>query len=381
MSLVDDGFFHTFQQDPDDDAPRLIYADVLDERGDDLSAGRAELIRVQVELASLSPFCVRAAELSARQAELLEWGERAWVGEWADVLDRWTFRRGLVEAIEVDASVFLDHAAEWFAEWPTLSVAKLTRAAGHLEELADSPWLAHLRGLDLSDCGITGEDLAPLTFSRNICLLQALDLSGNPIGPCGAELLSTATTADDLREVHLGRCGLGGAGLERLLGGRPLPWRRLALTANNLDRAALLRLAESATMGELRTLDVGHNPHGNYFACKLAESPHAAGLEDLGLARSELGDAGLTALAETDRLPALRSLDMQRNVAGHRFEPDGTEHGGLAALIRSPLLGRLRRLLLGYGDRRNDWAAGPVRPPAAANLLERLVGDIPRRRT
>jgi uncharacterized protein (TIGR02996 family) len=360
MSLLDDGFFHPIQQAPDDDAPRLVYADFLEERGDDLSAGRAELIRVQVELARCPPTSARAVELAARERELLDWGEQAWVGEWAAVLDGWTFRRGLVEAIRVDASVFLEYAADWFAEWPTLAVAKLTRAAGHLEELADCPWLAHLRGLDLSDCDIDGEGLAPLTFSRNIGLLQALDLSDNPIGPCGAELLSSSPTADDLREVHLGRCRLGGAGLERLLGGRPLPWTRLDLTDNGLDRPAVLRLADSATLANLRTLVVGGHPHGNYFACKLAESSQAAGLEDLGLAWTELGDAGLTALAEADRLPALRSLDIQRNHATYRVDRDGTEVGGLAALIRSPLLSRLRRLLVGHGNRTSHWVTATL---------------------
>jgi uncharacterized protein (TIGR02996 family) len=371
MSLLDDGFFHPIQQDPDDDAPRLVYADCLEDRGDDLSAGRAELIRVQVELARLPPNCRPAVELAARQEKLLDWGRRAWVGPWSDVLDGWTFRRGLVEAIRVDASVFLDHAADWFAEWPTLAVAKLTRAAGHLEELADCPWLAHLRGLDLSDCDINGERLAPLTHSRNIELLQALDLSGNPLGPCGAVLLSSSPTADDLREVILRGCNLGGSGLEALLGGRPLAWTRLDLTGNDLDRPALLRLAESTTVANLRTLVIGGHPHGNYLACKMAESPRAAGLEDLGLAGTELGDAGLTTLTETDRLPALRSLDIQRHAAGYRLERDGTELGGLAALIRSPLLGRLRRLFVGHGNRCNRWATPMLgfAKPADRNAL------------
>ena len=116
-------------------------------------------------------------------------------GDWAEALHGWKFRRGMLEAIQADASVFLDNAAEWFAEWPTLSVAKLTRAGGHLPELASSPWLAHLRGLDLSDNGIDSGGLAYLTASRFICLLQALDLSGNPIGPRGASVYIRAQQA------------------------------------------------------------------------------------------------------------------------------------------------------------------------------------------
>jgi uncharacterized protein (TIGR02996 family) len=36
---------------PEDDAPRLVYADWLEDRGDPDSLARAEFIRVQIELA------------------------------------------------------------------------------------------------------------------------------------------------------------------------------------------------------------------------------------------------------------------------------------------------------------------------------------------
>src|SRR5262249_28270722 len=98
---------------------------------------------VQVELAALVPRTPkemrRAEELTARQDELLGRHERDWLGGWAGVLRGWAFRRGLVEAVHADASLFLDHAEDWFAQWPTLSVARLTRARGHVPALAASP--------------------------------------------------------------------------------------------------------------------------------------------------------------------------------------------------------------------------------------------------
>jgi uncharacterized protein (TIGR02996 family) len=373
MSFQDDGFSHALQEEPHDDALRLIYADFLEERGDDASAARAELIRVQVELAApvllIRGTAERAAELTRRQAELLAAWERAWLGEWADVLDGWTFRRGFVEAVRADASVFLDHAADWVAEWPTLSVAKLTRAAGHLPELAASPWLAHLRGLDLSENGIESGALAHLTASRFICLLRALDLSGNPIGPRGAGLLANAWSAEELGELHLARCRLGGSGAGELLRGRSRQWRRLDLSDNGLHRRDLVQLADSPGMQNLVALDLASNPLDDHGASVLADSPNAAGLAELGLCNTGTGDAEVAALANARHLKNLRGLDLR----GHhcwprydRFDRRGEDLGGIGELARSPLLGQLRRLLLAAAGPSNGWTAdvlAVVRPP------------------
>jgi uncharacterized protein (TIGR02996 family) len=67
---------------PDDDAPRLIYADWLDEHGDPL---QAEFIRVQIELAR-NPPRGRKYALGLREEEL--WRQRrTWRHQFGDWLD------------------------------------------------------------------------------------------------------------------------------------------------------------------------------------------------------------------------------------------------------------------------------------------------------
>jgi uncharacterized protein (TIGR02996 family) len=372
MPFRDEGFFHALQQEPEDDALRLVYADFLDDRGDEASAAHAELIRVQVELASLSPLIQGAAEhvtnQTERQNELLARWQRVWLGRWAEALQGWTFRRGLVEAVQADASVFLDNADSLFAEWPTLTAAKLTRAGDLLPELASSPWLAHLRGLDLSNNGIDSVALEHLTASRYICLLEALDLSDNPIGPRGAGLLATIRSADDLSELHLARCGLWHEGMMAFLGNqtnKPARWRRLDLSGNGLSRNALVRLADSAIMRNLESLDLSGNPLGDNGASVLADSPNTAGLIDLGLCHTGTGDVETAALAGSQNVPNLRSLDLRCHRCMWQQNREGQDVGGIAELARSPLLGQLRRLLLGRTRSSNGWTAhgfGPVRP-------------------
>jgi uncharacterized protein (TIGR02996 family) len=383
MTFRDEGFFQALQQDPDDNTLRLVYADNLEERSDDASVARAELIRVQVELSALAPQSEQVPELTARQNDLLSRWQRVWLGDWADVLSGWTFRRGFVEAVEADTSVFLDQAANWFAVWPTLTVAKLNRLEDHLPELAASPWLAHLRGLDLSDNGIDADALVFLTESRFICLLQALDLTGNPIGPRGAGLLASARWADELTELHLGSCELWHEGLEALLGtrtGRRSAWRRLDLSNNGLYRLALVRLVDSPLMRNLVSLDLAGNPLRDRGASVLADSPNSAGLVDLGLAGTGTGDAELTALASSPHLPKLQSLDLRRHLCWPQREGTGVDRSGIGELSRSLMLGQLRRLLLGHGLlTSNGWTAAVLsiaRPPRHCEIVSnRWVSD------
>jgi uncharacterized protein (TIGR02996 family) len=75
---------------PDDDAPRLVYADWLDEHGD---GARAEFIRVQCELARRE-----SADLRARESALLDRHHDSFAGRLARPWIRYRFRRGFVVA-------------------------------------------------------------------------------------------------------------------------------------------------------------------------------------------------------------------------------------------------------------------------------------------
>src|SRR5215207_1617840 len=70
---------------PDDDTPRLVLADWLEEHGDRHTAARAEFIRVQIELARLPDEDPRREALTRRQDELLKEHEQAWLGPLAGV--------------------------------------------------------------------------------------------------------------------------------------------------------------------------------------------------------------------------------------------------------------------------------------------------------
>src|SRR3954471_13618531 len=100
----DPAFIRTIAASPDDDAPRLVYADVLDETGDPAKQARAEFIRVQIEKARLVPETPRWNELWDRDTALLDCA-RQWRAELPaiDGVQYAGFVRGFIDRVEIRA--------------------------------------------------------------------------------------------------------------------------------------------------------------------------------------------------------------------------------------------------------------------------------------
>ena len=175
-----EAFVSAIVAEPDDDTPRLVAADWLDEHGD---ADRAAFIRTQVELArleALDPRSVDVDRLRAKERAFLGplsicrglWGaadcpqlvrmkppERgaALVGMGFTGEDRVVFRRGFVEAVVVSATEWWHHGVAVRARNPVLRVVlqDCTRATrDQWYQMMGSGALIGLRSLILE--GATG---------------------------------------------------------------------------------------------------------------------------------------------------------------------------------------------------------------------------------
>ncbi len=102
-----EAFLHAIREAPDDDAPRLVYADWLEDNGD---SARAEFLRAQCSLAALDEDDPQRRELQRREYELLadHRGERA--GPLVGRVHCWQFRRGFVAQVEMEVKPFLKEA-------------------------------------------------------------------------------------------------------------------------------------------------------------------------------------------------------------------------------------------------------------------------------
>ena len=186
---------------PADDAPRLVYADWLDEHGE---PAQAAFIRAQIELARTDPNTDefdRAAErlFGLWDAFLTELGLVA-----AGVLLLPSdFRRGFVDTpIHLQVSAFRDQSARW---WPRLPVRGLSVELAHwsVAEFVRVPYLARLRELVLDGEDPHGMVIPRLARCHLLRDLRVLDLSQFGLGVEAAEALAASAVFAGLEELRL----------------------------------------------------------------------------------------------------------------------------------------------------------------------------------
>jgi uncharacterized protein (TIGR02996 family) len=234
-------FLSTICEHPDEDAPRLVYADWLEEQGDP----RGEHIRLQCQRLQIQDRS-RKAELAKREQEIEATLEGAWRRQLPE-LDHVTWRefdRGFVRSIEVrGAETFLKHADVIFAAAPIRRVhfrelrtegAVLLAGSKHLARihdlelhgnqigdegtaaLADSPHAVNLKRLFLSSNQITSNGAQALAKSRNLPELVLLMLTTNQIDDRGASALADSQRLKKLQEVFIQANNLSEMGINAL---------------------------------------------------------------------------------------------------------------------------------------------------------------------
>src|SRR5262245_11210901 len=178
-TATDTAFLRSILASPDDDAPRLVYADWLDENGD---PNRAEFIRLQIRLARSPAGDPDFAELKARADDL----GRTHHVEWLNQLPYWPgvhweiFDRGFISAARFETpEAFFESAPDVFRAAPIKEV----RLHGYYYP-----------------------DAARLAESRHLFGVKILDLNdGNRIGSKGVELLMESPQLARLQELRLAR--------------------------------------------------------------------------------------------------------------------------------------------------------------------------------
>lgn len=378
---IEDAFLHDILAHPDDDAPRLIYADWLDEH----NKPRGEFIRVQCALAQLSDEDPRRWSLQLREQELLREHEATWVPKSIASFSEWVFRRGFIEEITLRGQHFLNVADRIFEEAPIryIRLSEHTRTTvrrGAIREriiprlVMHSPNIRRLRGLSLAFF-LTVEDLVDLSDSPYLDsltdlglhglhpsvenymnawerlllrpILRSLDLSGSDLHLHSSVIPTLAQTShvSNLRRLNLANTMLTIEELRALASSSSLTnLRELNLSGNRLTHEASRVLAEGYLLPRLERLNLDSNLLGDAGALVVREWPVLPCLDRLSLGHNQIFASGVQALAKAPALRELISLDVFGNI--------GCDDGAAALALSSWT--RLQALNLwfnGVGDR------------------------------
>jgi uncharacterized protein (TIGR02996 family) len=204
-------FLADIKEQPADDAPRLIFADWLEEQGDPELAARGELLRLQCR----TP---RTEASRARQAELLGQFSPRWLGPLVAVVRSWGWHRGLLR-IAADADVLLADPApalapEAFAWVESLELDGLQ--VPQVRRLAALPWLSQVATLVLECNRIGDAGVEALTASPHLGNLRGLFLRSNDVGDIGAAALACAPSLTNLAVLSLVNNRITDAGAQAL---------------------------------------------------------------------------------------------------------------------------------------------------------------------
>jgi uncharacterized protein (TIGR02996 family) len=343
-----DAFLRAVVARPDDDLPRLVYSDWLDEHGE---SARAEFIRLQCGSARLPEGHPQAVDLDARAEALLAEHERDWLGDWYDGLVRWTFRRGFLDGVEIEPGPFLDRGAA----------------------LLDGHPVRRVKFIGPDGDGAPADAVPELAAAPHLARVRALDFSGNSPGPAWARAIAAAAHLTNLEELNFFDDSPEGEGF--------------------LGFGGLRALAAAPHLTNLRTLNLGTaygRPLGDNAVGLVAAAAFADRLTSLVLRNGGITDAGVSHLAGDVAFANLEQLDLVRcdrvtpGAVRQLFaSPHLTRLTDLAVSVRidlrelahSPRLGRLCRLCLspyfgGGAFRPEDWATLAASPHLRLSRLQ-----------
>jgi uncharacterized protein (TIGR02996 family) len=418
------GFLEDILAHPDDDAPRLIFADWLEEEQGD--SDRAEFIRVQIERARLPEWDARQVRLRLRERELIEQKGQKWKEELPRIKGiSWEeFRRGFVATATFASFAVLRTKASacWAAapleavsvRWPRrdepidsitpiagLRELSLTNVLGDyrdVDQLAGAPLLSTLHTVNIPASSLYTEGFRRLVASPHLGNLTALRAPSNAIGNGGISALFNAVSLTSLEELDLSEedsynrydedpiieatgmelltrwpgmtrlralalsgNSVGREGLRALLRSpRATGLKALALRDNELNGSAMQEFGAAHPDLQLDVLDLGANLLRDLGAAELASAPCLRELKVLELDRCEIQLSGARRLTKAPFLDGLRVL----NVNNNSFGPEGLH----ALLEKKPR--ELHTLQMSNNDLGYEGVAHLAKSVASDTLLE-----------
>ena len=333
-SSMEDAFLQTILDNPDDDMPRLVFADWLEEHGNP----RGAFIRLQCQRAKLTQHDPHWKAMLSEESALLKQFEAEWSKPILRYVEAVQYRRGFVEHVRVSATKLLKSAERLFRATPVCSI-RLERV-DRLGEIADCAWLMRVTELDLNRelfgsrslqtlirsehcrslrvlrldrCALQVASIQMLASAPNLHALQTLTLTGNALTEETAASLVNSPHLTSLRELNLSDNQLESAGAIALSASPTFQLARLSLANNRIGNEGLGAIARCPQLAHLQYLDLEKNAIANLGLEALIQSPHIGQLEYLNLAQNHISTRGVQLLTDSPLLAGLSYLNLRNN--------------------------------------------------------------------
>jgi uncharacterized protein (TIGR02996 family) len=316
---------------PDDDAPRLAYADWLSDHGGPPWRARAEFIRLQIDAHRRAVLAGKVADPLVADRLLFSFYQEWWreLPPWLRTGDAGPtpaptqgYSRGFVNQ-------FL-RSGEWWAKGrelpPRVPIEQLEvwyrKGKGDPFAVGDVPQLATVRRLTVCfDAPAIGPVVTALARSPHLGRVRSLTLWGPTDAGTGPSLAAAAGLSEithlTLKATADGPAAAGPlAAIPAALGVRVLELQGVGTTAELCD------LVRSPGLGSLTGLTLAGREVTDAVARAFAASPTVGGLRALALKQTAMTDAGLEAIAAAP-LASLTALDLQGWQAAGRGAPIG----------------------------------------------------------
>ncbi len=354
--LAEQGFLKAIVAALDEDFPRLVYADWLEESNDPEQLARAALIRVQCQRYRWPEGDPQFYHLLEEERRLLARYQTCWTAGLQALVQDIEFQRGFPSRGSMPISTFIQHGQNLCAQ-TTLRQLKLTGSLTELYQLRRASALGCLSSLDLSACSVMPQMLPRLfgsadlrgiaelrlvlghepstsmqsvpAFGRllpidGLTSLRHLDLSGSAVSPDLMRSLRHSGWITQLDSLTLAHAQLRNGALQLLPGSHSLNnLRHFNVASNWLSESELLFFLQSNSDQAWESLDVSWNLNeeriGDRTAMWIAHSPSSMNLRRLNLAGCRLSAVGMQELACSPHLQQLYAL----NLSGNQLDRQG----------------------------------------------------------
>ncbi len=286
-------FVHAVRSAPNDDAPRLVFADWFEEQGD---LERATLVRTQVERASLPWWDAKAVHLELKERGILAQHRADWMEKlpMTEGVTYGSYARGFVDNVGFETLGRL--AANVDALKKAIPFSKITLRWPRLDDRPELQAIEGLQEIVMIGTVMQPEDMEWLAQCPLMSTVEALTINGSGMNEATLEKLVASPYLKQLRALRLPGHNFTDEGMATLMKAELPALRELDLSVPTQDELgsggrieptfaeeSAVAIGSWSVLGQLEKLSVTGHQFGANGLKAILSSPHAAGLKSLKL--------------------------------------------------------------------------------------------------